>query len=117
MRIEEIINEAIVVHGPELLAYAITVSEAYEEKPVLDKSVVPVWQLLIQSIQKLMSKVRSKVDVQYTPDDPYRNDREMMADVIKNRRLQIWNGASDTHPVFNPRQNHEFRTVHDFFAH
>lgn len=116
MHISELL-EAVNVTGANLLAYVITVGEAYAEKPRLEPEAVPAWKAVVASNQNLMKKLQSKVKVEFTPDDPYATDKDMMQDAQKNKRLKIWTGASDDHPVFSSADNHIFRTVHDYFAH
>jgi len=117
MRLSEILHEGIVVHGIDLLAYAIVVAEAYNEKPRMEKDAIPSYTVLANAVEKSLGQVKSKADVSYSSEDPYKTDQELMHDVVKNRSLKVWTGASDTHPMFTPEMNHKFRAVHDYFAH
>lgn len=51
-------------------------------------------------------------------EDPYRNVREMVSDVVNNGRLRVLSTASTGgHPFFSDQTNDRFRFVHDFFGH
>ena len=116
MRIHDILREGIELHGPALVAYAVVVSEAYETLPMMEEGALPAWHALLDHIKRMMPKVRSAVGVQFTDEQPYDTAEQTAMDIAKNKRLSIWTGGSD-HPVFTPSENHEYRTVHDFFAH
>jgi hypothetical protein len=70
---------------------------------------------LILSNDTLFKKITSKINVEFVDEDPYKNHSEIVNDIKNNRRLKIWKGASDLHPIFSPIQNWIFRTVHDYF--
>lgn len=111
------LNEGVAAHSENLLAYAITVAEAYHEAPKLQPDKVWHWTALVYSNDRLMSKVTFKVKVIPTPDDPYANETAMLKDIVFNKRLYVYSGHSDNHPVFTPDQNVAFRIIHDWFAH
>jgi hypothetical protein len=56
------------------------------------------------------------IAVEYTPQDPYKNSKEMFEDVAQNRRLRVYSGG-DPHPALTTDENNMFRAVHDFFGH
>lgn len=71
------------------------------------------------------------IRVEYVDTDPYNivkngkeipSPKEMMKDVIENKRLQVRNSAPDyeqfgPHSILSVDDNNMFRAVHDFFGH
>lgn len=111
------LNEGISVHSEGLLAFAITVAEAYFEAPVLQAEQAWRWSALVYSNDILLRKAASKVKITYTENDPYANEVDMLKDIVFNKRLFIYSGHSDNHPKFSANENVVFRTIHDYFAH
>lgn len=58
--------------------------------------------------------------VQVVPFDdewsPYVNSKEMLDDVINNKRMYVYDGGED-HSLLTRRENFKFRAVHDFYGH
>lgn len=108
-------------------AYAITLAEAYDAAPVHDKSAESSWFALKRhTIDELFPQIKtSGIEVKFTAHDPYgaytddalMQCRYMLWDMVVNKRLIIYTGHSDTHPVFDAETNVLFRTVHDFYTH
>ena len=98
------------------------------------------WQALNVSNYKLWKRLISKVDVIFVSSDmnfaekekitifdkryeliykkeqPYKNQKEMKEDYVKNNRIYISTDYSN-HPYFSIIDNIVFRTVHDFIVH
>jgi hypothetical protein len=56
--------------------------------------------------------------IEYVDHDPYKNSKEMIADVRDNKRLKVFKTQGDQqHPYMTPEQNDRFRAVHDWLAH
>lgn len=113
----EFIIEAIEVHGEDLLLYLAVVAEAYEEAPRFDQRSVEGYIALVQSNNRLKNIVMKDVKVEYTPDDPYKTHKEMVQDIVQNKRLKIYTGADEPHPTMSNEENVDLRTIHDYFAH
>jgi hypothetical protein len=123
---ESKIKEGVVLkNNEELLAYAIVVAEAYDSAPTLDESAIKHWKALRDhNVNVLFKRIAGTgITIEYSENDPYRNFdddkdmlRAMLYDIAFNNRLIIFTGFSD-HPVFTERENHIFRTVHDYITH
>lgn len=113
----DFITEAIEVHGEDLLLYLAVVAEAYEDAPRFDPRTVDGYVALVQSNNRLKDIVLKDVEVEYTPDDPYRTHKEMVQDIVQNHRLRIYTGADEEHPTMSNDENVDLRTIHDYFAH
>jgi hypothetical protein len=109
--------ERVAQHGPGLLLYAAVVAEAYEAAPRYEERAVPGYIALAKSNDVLLKRLQSDVDVNYTSGDPYKRHRDMVQDVVGNKKLTIWNGADEPHPYMTNDQNVILRTVHDYYAH
>lgn len=58
------------------------------------------------------------VNVEVSPEDPYKSRDEMQADIMQNRRLRVLATASTgTGALMDPETNDRFRAVHDAFGH
>jgi hypothetical protein len=117
VRLHDILQEGIVVHGDALLAYTITVAEIYAEKPVFEPSAVRHWEALVASNDKMFRRVIANIDIVFTEDDPYKNVREVVQDVVNNRRLKVFKTPESKHPFFSERDNDMFRALHDALTH
>lgn len=92
------------------------VGRAYLARPAFEESAVPSWIALRESTDRLFRQMSRKIDVQFVDDDPYTDYTAMRRDVVENRRMLIWTGASD-HGVWTPEENWRFRAVHDYMVH
>jgi hypothetical protein len=114
--IKENINESIVLKNKfDEFIYACIVAEEYDKLPIKNENDYDYWNWLILSNDTLFKRITGKIDVIFVDDDPYTNHSEIVNDIKNNRKLKIWKGASDLHPIFSPIQNWVFRTVHDYF--
>lgn len=116
MRLESILNEAVVVHGYSLFAYAITLAEAFDAAPVYDPSAVPAWEAMIDSDTKLAQRVLGHLDVEYVKTDPYKSLNQLLQDVTLNHHLAVFQ-TQGTHPGMTGAQNDLFRALHDALSH
>jgi hypothetical protein len=104
--------------------YAKLVSDAYEARPSFESEYVSSWKSLAAHTEKMFKQISTRVDIEFTDDDPYfapgkSNDqalKDMFHDIEKNHHLGIWKGESK-HPVWTPEQNWKFRAVHDYMVH
>lgn len=123
MLIEDILNEGIVASGNELLAYIMVVAEEYHKLPKFDENEMYRWELMVAHNNKVLPHIMSGVKVEFTGDDPYKNQREMMYDMIVNKRMKIYATIDDddaqegSHPGISNADNSVFRAVHDFLGH
>lgn len=136
MRYSQIIKEGVNLSSlVEFGAFAVAVAEAYDAAPVHDPGVDHLWQKTMSHlIHVLAPKVFSKVNIEFTKDDPYQEIgadpqlmfRMMLFDILFNKRLLIWSGESE-HPLWNSyyqsedgrtfHMNSVFRAVHDALTH
>lgn len=122
MKLEQILTEGVVAHGNELLAYVIVVAEEYAYLPKVRPSDLKHWEALISHNNKMLPRIMSDVDVVFTTEDPYKNQREMMYDIIVNKRMKIYATTDDgsqegAHPGMSADDNNILRAVHDYLAH
>jgi len=112
------LKEAIEAHGEELVAYCIVVAEEYVKLPNLEMRALKAWEDLLEHNEKMLQKILKKVNIIYTKEDPYKNQREMMYDIIKNNTMRIFKTPSDdSHPGMTAAENDVFRALHDFVGH
>lgn len=114
--------EGVSAHGNELLAYVMVVAEEYHKLPKVTKSDLKHWESLATSVEKFMPRMMSDVKVVFTTEDPYPNQREMMYDIIVNKRMKIYattddGGQEGQHPGLSNKQNNILRAVHDYATH
>lgn len=118
MKITDVLNESIVTNGNDFVAYCIVVAEEYRELPTYDEDVASLWKEVASHNEKMLGKIMKKVDIQYTSRDPYKNQKEMMYDIIVNNRMKIFKTPSDDdHPGLTGVENDILRAVHDFVGH
>jgi hypothetical protein len=120
--------EGVVIHDARhLLAYTITVAEAYDASPMHDPGADKSYAVLKEHNLKILFRqiAGSGVKVIFTPKDPYSimgDDpamaiRWMLYDMVFNKTLKIYSGHSDSHPTLSADDNVIFRTVHDYYSH
>lgn len=117
MKINDILNESIETHGTDFVAYCIVIAEEYNKLPKLDPEVETLWEDVALHNEKMLKRILSKVNVIFTKDDPYKNQREMMFDILINKQLKIFKTQDDSHPSLSDYENDIFRTVHDYLGH
>ena len=96
--------------------YAKKVADAYQARPSMESQYLPSWKSLISHIEKMYDQMQSRITVEFTPEDPYKNEKEIIQDIEKNKRLKIYSGHA-THPVWTVEQNLKFRAYHDYLSH
>jgi hypothetical protein len=64
-------------------------------------------------IQRAFEVLRRKIEVRFVDTDPYSTYQELRQDVIVNKRMLVWTGASET-PLWTPEVNWKARAVHDW---
>lgn len=57
------------------------------------------------------------VTVQFQTQDPYESYEDMARTVGKERKLRIYSGQADVHPILSESETLKFRAVHDWFGH
>ena len=67
----------------------------------------------VDRIERAFNALRRKVEIVFTPDDPYSSYQEMLERVRSERRMFIFTGFSDT-PLWTPETNWKARAVHDW---
>jgi hypothetical protein len=113
---------------PERLEYskldknrARLIAVAYEGLPKHDTNAMPAYEKLAEEIENQFDMcVAAGIQFDAYGDDdgpaPYANSTAMMADVLNNRHLWVYDGGED-HPGLTREQNWKFRAVHDVFGH
>jgi hypothetical protein len=92
------------------------VADAYLARPVFEESAAYSWRALAKHIDKMFDQLQSRIEVIFTPDDPYPDYKAMVKDIRQNGRMLIYTGG-DPHPLWDVEQNSRFRAVHDFVSH
>lgn len=73
------------------------------------------YRSLIEKVKARASEIMDTMDVEFTPNDPYKNSKEMRTDIVKNKiKVYTWESS---HPVFSNKENNLFRLVHDIDWH
>lgn len=125
MRFSEL-NEGVKLDSTEKqAAYMVAVAEAYDAAPAHDPAATDVWKGLAEHTRDVLFRrlKGSGIDVQFVENDPYEigspedSVKYLLYDIVKNKRMMVYTGFSDNHPVFTFEDNVMFRAVHDFFAH
>lgn len=105
--------------------YALEVAEAYDIAPLYEEESVRHWKILISAVEKQFDQIAKtdarhsgaqRYEIEYVDYQPYKNSKEVINDLIKNKRLLVATEGND-HPVWTPEQNLKFRAVHDIFGH
>ena len=114
-------------NSTHMAAFAVAVAEAYDAAPRFVEADRKPWDILNQHNNEVLFKQmqNSGVQVSFTSEDPYDDGsgdpklamRRMLWDMTMHKRLKIWSGGSDDHPVFSPQDNVILRAVHDYYTH
>jgi hypothetical protein len=117
-----VLGEGVRVHSYEFLAYVMVVAEEFHKLPKVDPDEVWRWEELVAHDDRMLPRVANKVKIEFVNGDPYKNQREMMFDIIVNKRMKIYQTVPDesqegSHPAMTDRQNDVFRAVHDYLGH
>jgi hypothetical protein len=82
-----------------------------------DQTFDPRVQAMIRAetarIERSFDQLTRKIGVHFTDRDPYPNFEALQHDVLTNRRMFVWKGASDT-PLWTPLTNWKARALHDY---
>lgn len=112
------LNESIKVANEDLAAYCLVIAEEYTRMPMLDKSVLHKWTDVIKHNEKMLKRILSGVEIIFTTEDPYPNQRMMMYDIMVNKKMKIFKTPSDdSHVGMSAKENDILRAVHDFLGH
>lgn len=86
----------------------------YAAAPMYDRDALAAYELFTKQIhqQYLDLPVRHII----VPDDPYTDAGTMFDEITRTHTITTW-ASEDTHPLWTPAQNDEFRAVHDFHGH
>jgi hypothetical protein len=98
---------------------AAKIADEYEKLPVNDPRAIPYYDALIKEVQSQFDYMTKElgIEVEFVAKDPYKNSKEMMADVAKGKLKVLQTESTGSHPYFTNEQNDMFRAVHDFFGH
>lgn len=99
--------------------YAKLVTAAYAARPVLEEEAVGLWKALADHNEKMMRKVRSRIDVEFVDnyDDIGYETAEEMNRRVKDEKKMIVDTRFSDHQVWTKEQNWVFRAVHDYIVH
>lgn len=82
-----------------------------------DSSTDPRVQEMVRAevarIQRAFEALKRKIEVRFVDQDPYSSYDHLRNDVIVNKRMLVWTGASET-PLWTPEVNWKARAVHDW---
>jgi len=96
--------------------YADKVGAAYMARPNHEGQYVGSWKALAKHTDKMYKQVLTRIGVEFTAEDPYKDFDEMKKDVEETGVLKTFTGASE-HSVWSEEENWLFRTVHDAVIH
>ena len=96
--------------------YASKVSDAYQARPMVESEYVSSWKALIAHVERMFEQMKSRIEVEFVDEDPYKSEAEVSADIRDNKRLKIYSGGT-SHPIWTPEQNLKFRAYHDYLSH
>lgn len=96
--------------------FAKQVSEAYQARPSMESQYLASWKSLIAHVEKMYAQMQSRISVEFVDQDPYPSEKEVIADIEKNKRLKVFTGSAE-HPVWTVEQNLKFRAYHDYLSH
>ena len=111
---------------PEL---AKRIKDAYDALPMDDSKnpeVKAAYEKAASEIDKQFQYLTKElgIKVEFIKDDPYKNSDEMFEDIIKNKRLKVFQGG-EPHPFLGESTrdangftaNEKLRAIHDYFGH
>jgi hypothetical protein len=96
------------------------IAAAYLAAPAFDPDAIPAYRAMREETLRQLDYLTGKlgVHVETTPDDPYADASEMMAELREGQLRVYATGAGDNgHPFFTDDENDAFRAVHDAFGH
>lgn len=90
------------------------IADWYERQPTSTDDAMPRYLPFVDCIRQQFNAI--PIDVIFTADDPYTSGSKPMFNDCDSGRLRVYTGGSD-HPILLPEDNHQFRAVHDYYAH
>ena len=98
---------------------AAKIAEEYDKLPVMSEAAKPKYDALAAEVKQQFDYMTNKlgVKVEFVEKDPYKNSKEMMADVNQGQLKVLKTSTTGPHPYFTEEQNDMFRAVHDYFGH
>lgn len=100
-------------------ARANAIADAYDELPVDDKEAYESYDALAGEVEAQFDYMTKElgIKVEFVDADPYKNSKEMFADVSTGVLKVLKTSSTSPHPYLSNEQNDMFRAVHDFFGH
>ena len=100
-------------------ARAAKIADEYDKLPSYDKAAIPQYDALIKEVKQQYDHMVNDlgVKVEFVDQDPYKNSKEMMADVSQGRLKVLKTSSTSPHPHMTNEENDMFRAVHDYFGH
>ncbi len=100
-------------------ARAAKIADEYDKLSSYDKASIPQYKALISEVKKQYDHMINElgVKVEFVAEDPYKNSKEMMADVSQGRLKVLKTSSTSPHPHMTNEENDMFRAVHDYFGH
>lgn len=94
-------------------------AKVYESLPKFDPAAKDAYDALNAEVAHQFQAIQDAGHtINFVDSDPYKNSKEMIADVRDNRNLNVFKTPHDSfHPYMTPEQNDKFRAVHDWLAH
>lgn len=114
------------IHRPEPALYAsITadrlrgehIAAQYLAAPLYDPRAESAYAAFRDETVRQYDELRRTLSLSVTPDDPYADYSEMIADVAQGRLSCLSSASTDGHPFLSVAENDAFRLVHDFHGH
>lgn len=98
---------------------ASNIADIYEELPKMDRDAVDEYEALASEVEEQFDFMTKNlgIKVEFVSKDPYKNSKDMFADVSTGKLKVLQTASTGAHPLFSDAQNDKFRAVHDFFGH
>jgi hypothetical protein len=96
--------------------YQKKVSDAYLARPKMETQYLSSWKALAQHAVHMFDQIATRIDIEFTKEDPYPNYQAMAKDIDQNHHMAIFSGGTK-HPVFTEDENLKLRAVHDYMIH
>ena len=113
------VNERLALPG-QFKGYVDLVAHAYRARPADDGTLGNAYRALSRHVDKLFTRLQSKVRVVFQPsggvNGDYRDAKDMTHKVKDSGILYI-DSENNEHPVFDKALNLKFRAVHDYVTH
>ena len=98
---------------------AAKIADEFDKLPAYDEKAIPKYEALAKEVELQYSYMTKKlgINVEFVDKDPYKNSKEMFADVSQGRLKVLKTETTGKHAYFTDEQNNKFRAVHDYFGH